>query len=345
MIKKTYSFVRNGNAVDVYTLENALGMRMEVCTQGGRILSLTAPDRAGNLRDVIVGYARPEDYFDKEHMYYGAFIGRYGNRIGGARFTLDGVSYSVGANEDGNSLHGGYDGFDKKIMTAEISGDKLVLSCSSPDGEEGFPGKLDARVSYCLTDEGDLELEYYAVTDKPTVCNLTNHAYFNIGDDDTVLDQIVAINADYVTPYDEELICHGEIKSVNGTAFDLRGGVRLGDRMFSDERMIKQEDGMDINFVIDRATKDELEYCASVYDTKSGRYMECWTTLPGIQLYTSNRLGDENPEGKKRYKNYAALCLESQCYPNSPNCPEYPATTLRPGEEYRTKTVYKFRVK
>ncbi len=345
MIEKTYSFVRDGKTVDVYTFRNALGMTMEVSTHGGRILSLTAPDKNGKFTDVIVGYAKPEDYFDKEPTYFGALIGRYGNRIGKAQFTLGDTTYKVGANENGNSLHGGFEGFDRKVLSAQIVDNKLVLSYLSPDGEEGFPGNLDLKVSYALTDEGDLELEYYAVSDKDTVCNLTNHAYFNIGDDETILDQIITINSSFVTPYDEQLICHGELRDVTGTAFDLRNGVALREPMFSDEPQIRQEDGLDANFVIDRKTKDELELCATVFDQKSGRYMECYTTLPGVQLYTSNRLGDENPEGKKHYVNYCALCLESQCYPNSPNCPNYPTTTLKAGDEYKTKTVYKFRVK
>ena len=345
MIEKTYSFVRDGKQIDVYTLTNSKGMAMEVMTYGGRILSLTVPDRAGKMRDVIVGYAKPEDYLDKMPYYYGAYIGRYGNRIGKGQFVLNGKTYTVGTNENGNSLHGGFVGFDKKVMNACVDGDKLVLSYLSPDGEEGFPGNLDTKVSYALTDEGDLELEYYAVTDKDTVCNLTNHAYFNIGDDETILDQVLQVKASAVTPYDEQLICHNEFLSVDGTPYDFRKGVKMRERMFADEPMLQREGGIDTNFVIDRESKNDLEYCGSVYDEKSGRLIECYTTLPGLQIYTSNRLGDENPEGKKHYVNHCAICLETQCFPNSPNSPDYPTTTLKVGEEYKTKTVYKFRVK
>ena len=343
MVKKTYTFTdKSGAAVDVYTLTNARGMQMEVSTLGGRILTLTAPDRDGKLADVLMGLARPEDYVDN-HPYYGAFIGRYGNRIGGAEFTLGGKTYELEKNNGKNMLHGGFVGFDRRLMTAKVDGDALVLSYHSPDGECGFPGNLDVDVKYELTDDGEVKLTYDAVSDADTLCNLTNHAYFNIGDDDTVLDQVLDINASRITPVDDELIPHGEFMDVIGTPYSFKGGVKLGKNMFSDDHMIALCHGFDFNYCLDRKTENDLEFCASVYDEKSGRYMECYTTLPGVQLYTSNTV--KGSVGKKTYENYAALCLETQGFPNSPNCPEYPSTVLKKGEKYHTETVYKFSVK
>ena len=342
MVKKTYTFTDKCGTVDVYTLENAKGMKMEVSTLGGRILTLTAPDRDGKLADVLMGLARPEDYVDN-HPYYGAFIGRYGNRIGGAEFTLGGKTYELEKNNGKNMLHGGFVGFDRRLMTAKIDGEALVLSYHSPDGECGFPGNLDVDVKYELTDDGEVKLTYDAVSDADTLCNLTNHAYFNIGDDDTVLDQVLDINASRITPVDDELIPHGEFMDVIGTPYSFKGGVKLGKNMFSDDHMIALCHGFDFNYCLDRKTENDLEFCASVYDEKSGRYMECYTTLPGVQLYTSNTV--KGSVGKKTYENYAALCLETQGFPNSPNCPEYPSTVLKKGEKYHTETVYKFSVK
>lgn len=343
MVKKTYTFTdKSGAAVDVYTLTNARGMQMEVSTLGGRILTLTAPDRNGKLADVLMGLARPEDYVDN-HPYYGAFIGRYGNRIGGAKFTLGGKTYELEKNNGKNMLHGGFVGFDRRLMTAKVDGEALVLSYHSPDGECGFPGNLDVDVKYELTDDGEVKLTYDAVSDADTLCNLTNHAYFNIGDDDTVLDQVLDINASRITPVDDELIPHGEFMDVIGTPYSFKGGVKLGKNMFSDDHMIALCHGFDFNYCLDRKTENDLEFCASVYDEKSGRYMECYTTLPGVQLYTSNTV--KGSVGKKTYENYAALCLETQGFPNSPNCPEYPSTVLKKGEKYHTETVYKFSAK
>lgn len=342
MVKKTYTFTDKCGTVDVYTLENAKGMKMEVSALGGRILTLTAPDRDGRFADVLMGLARPEDYVDN-HPYYGAFIGRYGNRIGGAKFTLGGKSYELEKNNGKNMLHGGFVGFDRRLMTAKIDGEALVLSYHSLDGECGFPGNLDVDVKYELTDDGEVKLTYDAVSDADTLCNLTNHAYFNIGDDDTVLDQVLDINASRITPVDDELIPHGEFMDVIGTPYSFKGGVKLGKNMFSDDHMIALCHGFDFNYCLDRKTENDLEFCASVYDEKSGRYMECYTTLPGVQLYTSNTV--KGSVGKKIYENYAALCLETQGFPNSPNCPEYPSTVLKKGEKYHTETVYKFSVK
>ena len=342
MVKKTYTFTDECGTVDVYTLTNAAGMKMEVSTLGGRILTLTAPDRNGKMGDVLMGLARPEDYVNN-HPYYGAFIGRYGNRIGGAKFTLNGKTYELEKNNGNNMLHGGFKGFDQRVMAAKIDGDALVLTYRSPDGECGFPGNLDVDVKYELTDDNEVKLTYDAVSDADTLCNLTNHAYFNIGDDDTVLDHVLDINASRITPVDDELIPHNDFMDIIGTPYSFKGGVKLGENMFSKDHMIDLCHGFDFNYCLDRKTENGLEFCASVYDEKSGRYMECYTTLPGVQLYTSNTV--KGSVGKKVYENYAALCLETQGFPNSPNCPAYPSTVLRKGEKYHTETVYKFSVK
>lgn len=266
MVKKTYTFTdKSGAAVDVYTLTNAKGMKMEVSALGGRILTLTAPDRDGRFADVLMGLARPEDYVDN-HPYYGAFIGRYGNRIGDAKFTLGGKTYELEKNNGRNMLHGGFVGFDRRLMTAKVDGEALVLSYHSPDGECGFPGNLDVDVKYELTDDGEVKLTYDAVSDADTLCNLTNHAYFNIGDDDTVLDQVLDINASRITPVDDELIPHGEFMDVIGTPYSFKGGVKLGKNMFSDDHMIALCHGFDFNYCLDRKTENDLEFCASVYD-------------------------------------------------------------------------------
>ena len=256
---------------------------------------------------------------------------------------MNGKTYELEKNNGNNMLHGGFKGFDQRVMTAKIDGDALVLTYRSPDGECGFPGNLDVDVKYELTDDNEVKLTYDAVSDADTLCNLTNHAYFNIGDDDTVLDHVLDINASRITPVDDELIPHNDFMDIIGTPYSFKGGVKLGENMFSKDHMIDLCHGFDFNYCLDRKTENGLEFCASVYDEKSGRYMECYTTLPGVQLYTSNTV--KGSVGKKVYENYAALCLETQGFPNSPNCPAYPSTVLRKGEKYHTETVYKFSVK
>ena len=342
MIRKIHEFTRDGKRVEVFRLSNASGMELDISTYGGRMIRLTAPDKAGNFSDVIMGYARPEDDLAGERAFYGAIIGRFGNRIGNATFELNGTRYEVTRNEGRNALHGGVHGFDGRLFRAEIEGDGLSLRYFSPDGEEGFPGNLDVCVRYSLTDENEVVIDYLATTDADTVCNLTNHAFFNIGNGDTILDQILEIRASRITPVDGELIPHGDFLEIDGTPYSFRGGVRLGKNMFSSAPMIAACHGFDFNYCIDRKTEDGLEYCACVFDPESGRKMECFTTLPGVQLYTCNN--SAGIVGKKVYKNYAALCLETQGFPNAPNCPSYPSTVLKKGEEYRTRTVYKFSV-
>ncbi len=341
MIKKTYSFEKNGNINDVYTLSNAAGAEVDILTYGGRITRISVPDKNGAFGDVIVGCAKSEDYYEK-NPYFGATIGRYSNRIGGARFVIGGKEYKLEANERGNILHGGKNGdFSRKVWSAEIAGNTLVLSHFSPDGESGFPGNLSVKVFFTLTEENALVIEYAAVSDQDTVCNLTNHSYFNIGGQDTVLNHELMIKARRITPVDEELIPHGEYMDIDGTPYSFYPAKKLGKDTFSDEKMIKMANGYDFNYCLERSG-DGLEHFAYVYDEETGRKMDCYTTLCGVQLYTAG--GMVRFDGKRVYGNHCALCLETQGYPNSPNCPEYPSTLLRAGEKYTATTVYKFSV-
>ena len=342
MIKKTYTFTIEGKENDVYTLYNKNGYEVDILTYGGRIIRIWAPDKKGEFGDVVVGCAKPEDYYG-ENPYFGATIGRYGNRIEGAKFSLNGQEYILEANEKGNTLHGGYSSnFDRVIWDATIEDDCLVLSHVSPDGAGGFPGELRVKVVFSLSDENELKIEYFATSDKDTVCNLTNHSYFNIGVQDTVLGQELMIKSHRITKIDGDLIPRGEYEEIDGTPYSFYPAKLLGKDMFSDAEMIKLCKGFDFNYCIERETEKGLELCAAVFDAETGRKMECYTTLPGVQLYTACATGGF--KGKKDYVNYCALCLETQGYPNSPNCPSYPSTTLKAGEEYHEITVYKFSI-
>ena len=342
MIEKTYSFINNGNLIEVFTLSNSNGIKVEICNHGGRILSILTPDKNGVFSDITIGYKHPEDYFTKPHAYYGACIGRYCDRIEKARFSLGGTTYYLGANENGDCNHGGNVGFDQRVMDAKIVDDTLVLKYLSPDGEEGFPGNLDFTLCYALSEQNELILTYTATSDKDTVCNFTNHTYFNIGDHDTVHPYFIKVNASFYTPYDSRMICHGEFASVSGTKLDLRNGVNIGEIIGSDEKLIRGQNGLDLTIAIDKTTQNDLEYCATLYDDKSGRAVKCYSTLPGIQIYTANHHAEENPT--ETYKDHCGLCMETQYFSNSPNCPTYPTTTLKKGETYHSKTIYKFEV-
>ncbi|MBQ8322921.1 MAG: galactose mutarotase [Clostridia bacterium] len=341
MIRKTYTFTKGENINDVYTLSNAQGTEVDILTYGARIVRISVPDKNGVFSDVIVGCKTPEDYYEK-NPYFGATIGRYGNRIGGAKFSLNGKEYVLEANNGKNTLHGGTSGdFSRKVWQAEIAGNTLVLSHVSPDGEGGFPGELSVKVFFTLTEENALVIEYGAVSDKDTLCNLTNHSYFNLGGQDTVLSHELMIKARRMTPVDKELIPHGEYAEIDGTPYSFYKPKLLGEDMFSDAELIKHCNGYDFNYCLER-DGEGLQHFAYVYDKESGRRMDCYTTLPGVQLYTACATGGF--KGKKDYVNHCALCLETQGYPNSPNCPEYPSTVLKAGEKYGETTVYKFSV-
>lgn len=342
MITKTYTFRKNGKDNDVYTLRNENGAEVDVLTYGARITRISVPDRRGKFSDCVVGCKRPEDYYE-ENPYFGATVGRFANRIGGAKFTLNGKEYLLDANEKQNLLHGGTQGdFSRKIWSAEIVKDRLKLSYTSPDGESGFPGTLSVTVIFSFNDQNELKLEYTAQSDRDTVCNLTNHTYFNLGYQDTVLAHTLMINARYITPVDEELIPHGETMPIEDTPYSFLPAKKIGQDIDSDAPLIRQCNGYDFNYCLDRVGKS-LERVACVYDEESGRRMDCYTTLPAVQLYTACSTGGFR--GKKDYVNHCALCLETQGYPNSPNCPEYPSAVLKANEQYHEVTVYRFSVR
>lgn len=339
----------DGQQVSLFTISNANGMEARVINLGGIIVSLTAPDREGNLEDVVLGFDSLDGYL-AEHPYFGAIIGRYGNRIANGQFTVDGESYQLPVNNGPNSLHGGLRGFDKVVWDAEPfendRGQGLILTYTSPDGEEGYPGNLQVRVTYTLTDENELIFDYHAVTDKATPVNLTQHSYFNLAGDGSgsILDHEVMLNASRLTVADTTLIPTGELRSVEGTPFDFRQPHRIGERIAADDEQLRFAGGYDHNFVIERAAGDSLVLAARVYEPTSGRVMEVLTTEPGVQFYTGNFL-DGTLTGKNGvvYDTRTGLCLETQHFPDSPNQPSFPNTILRPGEEYRSTTVYRFR--
>ncbi|MFH1370320.1 MAG: aldose epimerase family protein [Planctomycetota bacterium] len=336
----------DGQNVEIVTLTNNKGLTARITNYGGIIVSFDAPDRNGKLGDIVLGFDTLDGYL-KGNPYFGAIIGRYGNRIGGAKFTLDGKQYKLAANNEANSLHGGIKGFDKvvwKIEKAEAKDDKaqLKLSYTSKDGEEGFPGNLKCVVTYAVTADNKLEMKYEATTDKPTVVNLTNHSYWNLAGQGSgdVLGHEMMINADKVTAVDKGLIPTGELKDVKGTPLDFTKPMTIGSR-------ISEVDigGYDHNYVL-KGKSGQMKPAAKVYEPTSGRVMEIETTEPGVQFYSSIWL-DGTLKGKegKIYNKYGALCLETQHYPDSPNKANFPSTILRPGEKYETVTVHTFSTK
>ena len=334
----------DGTAVDLYTLTNASGMQAGIITYGGAVVRLAAPDRSGKLGDIVLA-TDDLDSMRKQTAFFGALIGRYGNRIGHAQFTLDGQTYKLPANNGPNTLHGGPDGFDKHVWKAEpgsgADGPTLTLTYASKDGEMGFPGDLTAKVVYTLTNKNELKIDYTATSDKPTVVNLTNHTYWNLAGEGDVLGYEVTINADRFTPVDDGLIPTGELKAVKGTPFDFTTATAIGARIDQDDQQLKFGQGYDHNWVLNKSDAS-LTQAAEVHDAKSGRVMEVWTTEPGLQFYTGNFL-DGSAKGKGRtFNRRNAFCMETQHYPDSPNKPEFPSTTLRPGQTYHTTTVYRF---
>ncbi len=348
IVPSPFGKTADGKAVELYTLTNANGMQVAITTYGGIIVSLTAPDREDKYADVVLGFDKLDGYL-AGHPYFGALIGRYGNRIAKGKFSLDGKEYTLATNNDENHLHGGLVGFDKKVWRAgegavNRTGVSLTLNCTSADGEEGYPGKLDVQVVYTLTNDDELKISYSAVTDKATPVNLTNHSYFNLAGQGSgdILGHELTINADRFTPVDAGLIPTGELKPVEETPFDFRKGTAIGARIEADDEQLKFGGGYDHNFVLNKAG-DGLTLAASVYEPKTGRVMEVYTTEPGVQFYCGNFLDGSNVgKGGKVYNFRNGLCLETQHFPDSPNQPKFPSTILRPGEKYKSTTVYKF---
>ena len=295
--------------MEVFTLRNANGLELRATNYGGIIMSLLVPDRNGRRANIVLGFETPEEYRDNPR-YIGAIVGRCANRIANARFTLDGKTYQLAANAGSDHLHGGRAGFDKRVWRAACGASELELRYTSPDGEEGYPGTLDVRVTYALTDRNELVVDYHATTDKPTPINLTQHSYVNLAGDGDVADHLLQIGADAMTPVDEHLIPTGAITPVAGTAFDFRALTPIGER---------RDGNYDHNFVLNGGVR--------VVDPKSGRMLGMQTTEPGMQLYTGYKRG---------------FCLETQHFPDSPNRAEFPSTILRPGSAYRSRTAFTF---
>jgi aldose 1-epimerase len=338
----------DGKKVNIYTLTNSKGCEVRITNYGGIVVSLKVPDRDGQLCDVVLGYDKLSDYI-KNNPYFGALIGRYGNRIGNAKFTLDGKTYTLAANDGVNSLHGGKVGFDKVVWDAkeirEPGAVGLELHYLSKDGEEGYPGNLNVNVKYLWTNNNELKIEYAATTDKPTVVNLTHHSYFNLACKGDILGEELMIDADQFTPVDKGLIPTGQIISVKGTPMDFTKPTAIGARINDDYEQLKFGGGYDHNWVINNYT-GKLKEVATLYDPTSGRFMEVFSTEPGLQFYSGNVLdGTITGKGGVVYKYRSGLCLETQHYPDSPNKPRFPSTTLRPGEKYASETIYKFSTK
>src|SRR6266545_69216 len=347
--REAFGTTTDGKSVDAFTLTNAKGLELRAITYGATIIALRVPDRQGHLDDIVLGYPTLAGYLEKS-PYFGAIVGRYGNRIARGRFTLDGATYGLATNDGPNHLHGGVRGFDKVVWSASPSETEtsaaVALSYTSPAGEEGYPGTLAVRVTYTLTDENELRLDYLATTDRATPVNLTQHSYFNLagaGSGD-ILRHVLTIAADRYTPVDATLIPTGEIASVAGTPFDFRTPTAIGARIGQQDIQLERGRGYDHNWVLTRAG-DSLALAARVTEPTSGRTLDVLTTEPGMQFYSGNFL-DGTITGKdgRVYRHRYGFCLETQHFPDSPNHPNFPSTILRPGREYRSTTVFQFSV-
>jgi len=347
--KQFFGTLPNQVSVDLFTLTNKHGMQVKITNYGGIVTSIRVPDKNGLLGEVNLGFDNLMDYLQEAQPYFGAIIGRYGNRIANGKFMIDGQPYVIATNSSQNHLHGGNKGFDKMIWQAEMiekrSIPSLVLTYNSPDGEEGYPGNLACKITYKLTNKNELQINYHAVTDKPTVLNLTNHCYFNLKDGGvtTCLDHKLRIFAAAFTPVDKNTIPTGVIKSVKRTPFNFLTAKKIGARINQNNPQLNIGNGYDHNFVL--TSKEGLKKAAKVVEPESGRGLEVFTTEPGLQLYTANWLdgslvGHHNISYGKR----SAFCLETQHFPDSPNQPDFPSTVLRPKEEFQSTTIYKFSV-
>jgi aldose 1-epimerase len=349
--RQPFGTTPGGEEVEVFTLTNANGMEVRVINYGGIILSVKVPDREGTFADVTLGFSSLAPYLER-HPYFGAIIGRYGNRIAGGQFTLDGEEYTLATNNGPNHLHGGDRGFDAVVWGVEPfqtdDGIGLVFNYTSPDGEEGYPGTLDVQVTYTLTNGNELVFDYLATSDRPTHVNLTQHAYWNLAGDGEgdILGHELTLNASRYTPVDSTLIPTGELRSVEGTPFDFRHPSTIGARIDQEDEQLRHGRGYDHNWVLDRTYGDgEPVLAARLSEPRTGRVLEVYTTEPGIQFYAGNFLdGSLTGKGGVVYEHRTGLALETQHYPDTPNQPAFPSTVLRPGEEYRSRSVYRFSV-
>jgi aldose 1-epimerase len=344
-IQKTpFGQTKDGLAVDLYTITNPSGASVAISTYGGTVQALNVKDRTGKLGDVVLGFDTLDGYLG-EHPYFGALIGRYGNRIAKGKFTLNGKTYTLAINNGPNALHGGIKGFSRQVWkAAEVGNNALELSYVSKDGEEGYPGTLTATVRYTFTPANELRIDYTATTDADTVANLTNHSYFNLAGSPDNLSHQIEIYADRFTPVDGGLIPTGELKPVQGTPFDFTTPHAIGERIDANDEQIKRGGGYDHNFVFTKFD-GQLNPVAKVTEATSGRVMEVLTTEPAVQFYTGNFLnGTIKGKGGRVIQRRAALCLETQHYPDSPNHPMFPTTVIKTGETRKSTTVYRFSV-
>jgi aldose 1-epimerase len=344
-----YGTTQDGRSVDIYTLTNTHGLRVRFLSYGGVISEIHTPDRTGRLDNIVLGLGNLHDY-ETISAHYGAITGRYANRIAGAQFTLNGQTYHLIANNGANSIHGGPNALDKQVwdvaQTQIANGVAATLSYVSKDGDQGFPGTLTMHVTYTLSDDNALRIDYVVSTDKDTVINFTNHSYFNLAGNGSgsVEDQMLLVNADKYTPFrGPDAIPTGEIASVEGTPLDFRQMTPIGARLRSSFQQMIYARGYDHNFVVNRRPGDELSFAARGYDPRSGRVIDCLTTEPGVQVYTSNGLnGSVVGSSGTAYRQTEAFTLETQHFADSPNQPNFPSTVLKPGQDYRSSTIYRF---
>lgn len=345
--KSDFETVIDGKTTRAFTMENENGMTVVLTNYGAKIVSIYVPDRDGNFADVMLGFKSIDDY-QQYGASHGAVVGPFANRIANAQFTIDGETYHFPVNNGEATLHSGPDSWYRKVWDYEKNGNVTVFSLESPDGEFGFPGNKKVTVTYTLTNDNELKIDYHVTTDKASHFNITNHSYFNLrgeGNGD-ILDHVLVINADKSTPVsDAAMIPTGEIVDIRGTALDFTTPHAIGERIDADNEMLKYGSGYDFNYVINKP-EDELGFAASAFEPESGRYMEVFTTEPGVQLYTGNHLnGTEIGKSGVAYTARTGFCLETQHFPDSPNQPNFPSTLLRPGEELNSTTIFKFSVK
>lgn len=348
--RENFQSVVDGKNTDLYTLKNKNGLEITVTNFGARVVEFFTPDKNGNFEDIVLGHDCIDKYVNfTGERFLGATIGRYGNRIAEGKFTLDSVQYQLATNDGPNSLHGGTKGFDRVVWDVkQVNPGKLELTYLSKDGEEGYPGNLDVKMTYELTENNEFIVTHHATTDKRTVINLTHHSFFNLhgAGNGTINDHELMLNADKFIPVNDVLIPTGEQLAVEGTPMDFRKPTPIGERVDNDFEQLKFGHGYDHNWVLTRQSKDDPELAATVYEPKSGRFLEVFTTEPGIQFYGGNFFnGTEMGKGGKSYERRASLALETQHFPDSPNHADFPSTVLSPGEEYNHVCVYKVTVK
>lgn len=348
--KNVYGKLKDGTEIYIYTLKNDKGAEAKIINYGATVVSLTAPDRNGKYSDIVLGWENLQGYVNGS-TYFGAIVGRYGNRIAKGKFTLDGKTYQLSVNDGVNTLHGGKIGFDKRVWKSEEVKSKLGSAVKftyvSPDGEEGFPSTLTLSVTYTLTNSNELRLDYKATTDKTTILNPTHHSYFNLSGDFSkpILDHILQINSDEFTPVDKGLIPTGVFEKVEGTPMDFRKPTAIGARINDNFEQLKIAGGYDHNFVL-KNYNGKVREVADVYEPTTGRYMEVFTDQPGIQFYSGNFLnGTQIGKDSIAYPHRAGFCLETQHYPDSPNEPKWPSVVLKPGQTFHSTTIYKFSAK